>query len=327
MTTDLATRPAGALIAADLDAAFADFLRLNVAEGDASPNTIRAYWTHAGQYAAWCAAEGIDPRAADENTITEYRRYLVKQEYKRDTIAVKLQAVGRLYEAMLWRGLRADNPAAGIKPPTDKTAPEDKIKFLPLAALPRLLELCNPSTARGWRDRAMVALMAKKGLRVAEVAGLTLDALELDRDPPQVTVTGKGKRSRTVYLTPAIAAVLAGWLERRAAVAAEGERALFVTLHPNPHQAAGGPISARSARRAIDRLLERAGLKREGISCHSLRHTFATWSVAGGASIPAVSADLGHSNIATTGVYAKIADKIKGNPTAYLEALLEELGE
>lgn len=322
--TDLITTEPRALAAADLYTAFADYLRLNVAEGDASENTIRAYWTHARQYATWCYDVDIDPRAADEGTIQEYRRHLVDQEYKRDTIAAKLQAVARLYEAMQRRGLRTDNPAAGIKPPRNKTAPEDRVKFLPLAALPRLLELCNPSTARGWRDRAMVALMAYKGLRVAEVAALTVDSFDLDRDPPELRVIGKGNKQRTVYLTPSIASVLTGWLNRRGAVANEDERALFVALDHRTH---GGPLSARSARRAIDDLLDRAGLKRDGISCHSLRHTFATWSVAGGASIPAVSADLGHSNIATTGIYAKIADKIKGNPTAFLEAMIDDLGE
>ena len=83
-----------------MEAAFADFLRLNVAEGDASPNTTRAYFTHARQYATWCKEHGIDPRQVGEDTIADYRRHLVDAGYARDTIALKLAAVQRLYEAL-----------------------------------------------------------------------------------------------------------------------------------------------------------------------------------------------------------------------------------
>lgn len=319
-TTELTTQGPAELVA-DLHDAFAEFLRLYVAEGDASPHTIRSYFTHAKQFAAWCKDQGFDPRTTDEHTVADYRRHLVDRGYTRATIALKLAAVGRLYEALTWRGLRADNPAAGLKAPRDKAAAEDKVKFLPLAALPRLLALCNASTPRGWRDRALVVLLAKKGLRIAEAASLTLDDLDLTAEPPAVHVLGKGSKRRTVYLTASMAAVLAGWIERRATVAGD-HRALFVALDHRTH---GQPLSDRAARRVIDGLLSQAGYKRAGYSAHSLRHTFATWSVAGGASVPAVSADLGHSNIATTGIYAKVAERIRSNPSAYMEALLDEL--
>jgi site-specific recombinase XerD len=319
MTRDLTTAGPAGLMLGDYEAALGDYLRLNVAEGDASPHTVRAYYTHARQYAAWCMALGIDPRAAGDGTIADYRRHLVNQGYTRATIGVKLQAVARLYEAMVWRGLRPDNPAAGVKAPRDETAPEERIKFLPLDAIPRLLALCDRHTARGRRDRALVALMVLHGLRVAEVAGLELGDLE-PGDPPALHVLGKRRKRRTVQFTPNTAAILAAWLDRRDLEAGDGTRALFLALDHRTH---GGPMSARAIRRVIDGLLERAGLKRDGISCHSLRHTFATWATVAGAPLPAVSAGLGHSNLATTGIYARLADKIKHNPALYLEGLLD----
>jgi integrase/recombinase XerD len=72
----------------------------------------------------------------------------------------------------------------------------------------------------------------------------------------------------------------------------------------------------------VDGYLDRADLKADGISCHSLRHSFATWSLAGGAKLTAISGVMGHSSIETTQAYAKIVDRINENPARYLDALM-----
>ena len=101
----------------DILDAFAAFLRLNVAQGDASPQTVRSYHAHVGQYVTWCDEEGIELAGAREEDLEAYRRHLVDADYTRGTISVKLSAVRRLYQAAVWRGLRADNPAEGLKAP------------------------------------------------------------------------------------------------------------------------------------------------------------------------------------------------------------------
>jgi integrase/recombinase XerC/integrase/recombinase XerD len=72
----------------------------------------------------------------------------------------------------------------------------------------------------------------------------------------------------------------------------------------------------------VDKYLEELALKAEGISCHALRHSAATWSRAGGARLDAIAGMLGHTSVTTTGVYAKIVDKIAENPARYLEELM-----
>jgi len=160
------------LATGDLLADFGTFLRLHVADEDASPNTIRSYHTNAGQFVKWCARQEIDPARATETDLLNYRKYL-NDSYTRGTVAVKLAAVKQLYEAATWRGLRA---------PKDNTDRSDKIKFLPLEGLRRLLDAPKGNRPSAVRDRAILGLMGRHGLRVSEVAGLTLDAVDLGGD-------------------------------------------------------------------------------------------------------------------------------------------------
>ena len=164
----------------DILADFGRFLRLHTADGDASPATIRSYHSNAGQFVAWCTEGGINPATVTEDDIAVYRRELVAQ-YKVGTVAVKLAAIRRLYEAAVWRGLRQDNPAAGLRAPKDRTERAERIKFLPLEGLRRLLEAPTGDDPAAHRDRAILTLMGRHGLRVSEVAGLTVGSADLTR--------------------------------------------------------------------------------------------------------------------------------------------------
>lgn len=149
---------------ADAFERLADFLRLNVAEGDASENTIRAYLSHIAQFVAWCAENGIEPARASEHDLAVYRRALAQAGYKRSSIGVMLSAVRRFYEAAIWRGLRADNPAAGLKPPRDHTTRRDRIieRYLSEEEVDALLATPDWSPG-GIRDRAMMSLCTITG--------------------------------------------------------------------------------------------------------------------------------------------------------------------
>jgi site-specific recombinase XerD len=296
---------------------FGRFLRLYVAEGDASPATIRTYHAQAAQFVAWCHQQDLSPATATENDIIGYRKYLVETGYKPTTIALKLAVVRRLYEAIQWRGLRADNPASGVKAPRDRTARDERVKYLPLDGLKRLLAAPQGDGPLSRRNRAILALMGVHGLRVAEVAGLKLDDVDLSESV--VRVLGKGRKVRTVYLTDQTTQVLADWLGVRGSVALDEVHAFFVVVGPNGPGTAIGP---RGIRYLVDKHLEELGLKAEGISCHALRHSAATWARAGGARLDAIAGMLGHASVTTTGVYAKIVDKIAENPARYLEELM-----
>jgi site-specific recombinase XerD len=296
---------------------FGEFLRLNVADGDAKATTLRNYRAQAKQFLQWCNEKGLDPAQATEKDIRAYRRHLVDQDYTRGTIAFKLAVVRRLFDAAQWRGLRMDNPAKGIKAPKDKTAREERVKFLPLEGLKSLLVAPQGDGTKARRDRAILALMGIHGLRVAEVAGLEVG--DLDLGAGVLAVTGKGDKTRTIYLIPRTVAALADWLEVRPAIARADTTALFVAVGP---RAAGSSLSSRGIRAMVDRYLGAVGLKAEGISCHALRHSAATWARAGGAKLDAIAGMLGHANVTTTQVYAQIVDKMTENPAHYLEALM-----
>lgn len=314
--TELVATTRAELARGDILDAFATFLRLNVADGDASPQTIRSYHAHVRQFVAWCDEEGISPAEAYEADLEAYRRHLIESGYARGTIAVKLSVVRRLYQAAVWRGLRADNPAEGLRAPRQATDAADRVKYLPLEGFRRMLAAPDPGTRKGKRDRAILALMGLHGLRVAEVAGLTYDDYRAG-SPAWVTVRGKGNKTRQVFLTERTAQILERWLAVR--VADPGVRDIFTTLD---NCTGGQGIGTRGLRRVVDGYLEETGLKEEGISCHSLRHSFATWALAGGAKLLSISSAMGHSSVDTTQVYAQVVDKMQENPARYLEELL-----
>jgi len=147
----------------DLAEIFGRFLRLYVAEGDASPATMRTYHAQAAQFVAWCQQQDISPSTATEHDIVSYRKHLVDAAYRPTTIALKLAVVRRLYEAIRWRGLRADNPAAGVKAPRDRTARDERVKSLPLEGLRQMLAAPQGDGPLARRNRAILALMGVHG--------------------------------------------------------------------------------------------------------------------------------------------------------------------
>jgi len=204
-TTVAATASSIADDTTNLAKIFGRFLRLYVAEGDAplkgifvSPATMRTYHAQAAQFVAWCQQQDINPSTATEHDIVAYRKHLVDAAYKRTTIALKLAVVRRLYEAIRWRGLRADNPAAGVKAPRDRTARDERVKYLPLEGLRQLLAAPQGDGPLARRNRAILALLGVHGLRVAEVASLQTE--DVDLSAGEIKVLGKGRKMRTVYL-------------------------------------------------------------------------------------------------------------------------------
>ena len=314
--TELTTPTVMVVTTGDVLADFATFLRLHVADGDASEHTIQSYHSNAAQLVSWCRDRGIDAARATEDDLIAYRKYLIEC-YARGTVAVKLAAVRRLYGAIAWRGLRADNPAAGLRAPKDRTERSERVKFLPLDGLRRLLDAPTGDKPAAVRDRAMLALMGRHGLRVSEVAGLSIDAVDLGAST--VRVLGKGSKARTIYLTETTKEAIHQWLTAWASVANAGERALFVALD---RRTKGSGLTPRAIRYTTDKYLDRLGLKADGISCHSLRHSAATWARTGGAKIDALADMLGHTSTDTTRVYARIVDRMTENPARYLEAIL-----
>lgn len=292
---------------------FCDFLRIDVANGDASENTVRNYISNAKQFLFWCKSNELNVQLLSTSNIKIYRKWL-EEKYSRSTIQLKLSIINRLFNALQNYGIRLDNPASGIKAPKEKTSLHEKVKFFDFIKISNAINTIDSTTTFGIRNKAMITLMLFHGLRVCEIATLKNNSVFLDEN--KIVVLGKGKKTRTIYLIETTKQIMQKWLDYRQKMGFSSEN-LFCSIIK--FDSSG--ISARSIREIVDSFLKENNLKEVKKSCHALRHTFATYALEAGADLQAISTTLGHSNIQTTQIYAEILDMKRKNPSIFLEKL------
>ncbi len=309
----------------DLDAAFADFLRVDVASGDASDDTIRSYRSEVELWVAWCIEQGVDPATVTVAEVKLYRQALIENNYSPVTVKWKLSILRRFYDAACNAGLRPDNPAAGVKAPRQRQATED-FKYLCddelaklFAAIPNPDEAIGLEKVRHLRNLLTVSMMALQALRTVEVHRANVDDLLEKGEHLTLLVRGK-TRDRMVYLRPDTAKRMREYLALRDA----GSRdklgtPLFATIGYHGGEAR---LSRRTIRIYTDRFLEVAGLKRPGISNHALRHTAATLGYLHTGDLRAVQEFLGHADPRMTSRYAHVVDMAKRNPALFIPVKL-----
>lgn len=186
------------------------------------------------------------------------------------------------------------NPCVGLRAPK---SPKALPKALSPDLMARLLETPTQGPALS-RDKAMFELFYSSGLRLAELVSLDCADGENMRRQAEVTVTGKGAKTRTVPVGSKACAAIAAWLGERASLARPGETALFVG-------ARGRRIAPSSVRYALGRWARRLGLPQH-VHPHMLRHSFATHLLQSSGDLRAVQEMLGHSSISTTQVYTHL---------------------
>ena len=261
--------------------------------------TLSAYRSDLGLFAAWLAERGGALAGASEADINAYLAHLhARPERIRPASQRRLHsALRRLYAWLIERGRLQANPLINIERPMraerfPKTLSEARIEAL----------LAAPDTTRplGLRDRALLELLYATGLRVSELVGLKL--FELSLQDGVVRTMGKGAKERLVPLGE----VAADWLRRYLAEArpallkGRGADHVFVTVR-------GGGMTRQMAWSLIKKHAAAAGIAREKISPHVLRHAFATHLLNHGADLRAVQMLLGHADISTTQVYTHVA--------------------
>ena len=261
------------------------FLRHLEVEKHASPHTIRAY---RGDLQHFARSVGVVGTA----TGRDVRAWLASLHARGlDAVSVgrKLAAVRSLYRFLARRGVVRRNPAREVRAPR----PARKlVTFLPADEAAAVVDARGLAGAARDRDVAVLEMLYATGLRVSELAGLDLDAL--DRDARTVRVLGKGSKERMVpYGTPA-ARALDAYLGRRATRSGP----VFVN-----HR--GGRLGVRSIHTIVRRAVRAAGVTRR-VSPHTLRHTFATHLLDGGADLRAIQELLGHSRLSTTQRYTHV---------------------
>jgi len=235
--------------------------------------------------------------ALDQVQPAQIRRYVALMHSRGlapRSLALMLSAWrGYFHWLVRHRGLRA-NPVVGIRAPR---AARPLPKALSVEAAQRLLDEA-PATPALMRDAAMFELLYSSGLRRAELIALNLDDGRLDLRQGEVTVTGKGARTRTVPVGARACEALKRWIDARQQIATPGERALFVgsrgkRIGPS---LVGARLAAWARRRGLT----------QHVHPHMLRHSFATHLLQSSQDLRAVQELLGHASISTTQVYTHL---------------------
>jgi site-specific recombinase XerD len=290
---------------------YAEFIDLDVSNGQPSRDTVRGYLTQVSQWFQWGRENGINPAVATNHQIKIYKQRLVDAGYADASIAHKLTILRRFYAGIVAKGIRSDNPVVGIKPPKNKDA-QDDFHYLTELQYSKLLDAVpHNKTEKNLRDKAIIAMMGLQMLRTVEIERANVEDITRNDDGVSLLVRGKtGKR--TIYLTPEVSALLIGYLSKRAEPISDSDGTPLFTACGN--RAGGKRISRRGIRQVVDFYLKKADMKRPGISGHALRHTGATLAYKYTHDIRNVQDTLGHKDPKTTARYAHVVDRRKNNP-------------
>jgi site-specific recombinase XerD len=259
--------------------------------------TRRAYGTDVEQLAEWAAAQGLGPHDATPRTLRRFAGVLSERGLSKTSVARKLASIRAFYRHLVERGQLAANPA-------DLIATPKRDSYLPRVLKPgevaEMLEKIPASTPLELRDRAMFELAYAAGLRAEEL--VNVDLTDLNADGEELRVQGKGGRTRIVPAGELAWRALESYLDRgRTGLASDGPRvepAVFISK-------SGRRLSTSDVRRRL-RVWTRKAALAQGVSPHTLRHSFATHLLEGGADLRAIQELLGHASISTTQTYTRV---------------------
>jgi integrase/recombinase XerD len=268
-----------------------------------SENTLEAYRRDLRRYIDFLEHRDVRIlRHVDERTIRSFVASLSASThgpeaapYRATSVARTLSAVRSFHRFLLREGVTERDPAARVAQPR---LPRSLPRPLPVDDVRRLLEAPEESSPTGVRDRAILELLYGSGLRISELTGMDVDDLDLEEG--SLRVLGKGGKEREVPLGSFAYEAVGAYLTRgRPALATGVSRgALFLN-------ARGGRLSRQSCARLLGRYVRLAGIDRR-VTLHTLRHSFATHLLEGGADVRVVQELLGHASVATTQIYTLV---------------------
>lgn len=263
-----------------------------------SARTLEAYGRDLFRFLAYLDDRGVHDLPAVEGTHLREYTYRLKDDGLAPTSIRRAQSTLRTYFAFcLGEGWVADDPTERLESPrTWRRLPD----VLGRDEVVRLVEAPDPESGFYWRDRAILEVLYSSGLRVSELADLPLTGVDLDERV--LLVYGKGSKERLVPLGGPAARALGRYLrELRPELdggRGQGRGRVFLT-------ARGRPVSRQTVWNLVRAAARTAGIERK-VSPHTLRHTFATHLLEGGADLAAVQELLGHADISTTQIYTHV---------------------
>ena len=275
------------------------FLNFLVVEKGLSPNTLEAYSRDLIQYFHFLETKGLTNLSQTHSeTLYEYLGTLRSRKFSGRTQARILSALRSFYRFLQEEALRKDNPALPLQGPKPKrTLP----KTLSEMEVETLLHQPKADSARGLRDGAMLEVLYATGLRVSELIALTLDQLELEAH--LIRTMGKGSKERLVPIGKTASGSLMEYLQKG--------RNRLLKDHLTPWvfvNSRGGRLSRQGFWKILRQYGRQAGITKT-ISPHTLRHTFATHLLEGGADLRSIQTMLGHADISTTQIYTLVTNE------------------
>jgi len=291
------------------DPALRRFLRSLEAK-DSSPHTRRSYATAIGAYLAWLRERGVDWRRPARTDLRAYVASLTP-DHARSSVTQRLAAIRTFHLWAAREGLSDGDPwGSVVRPRLASRLPrvlevDQILRMLALVDAELDADAASPQdVALALRDRALVETAYAAGLRISELAGAEVASLDLARG--ELRIMGKGRKERVGLLGDPARHALRAYLE-------DGRPVLLAhraTSAPIPAEIfvnhRGDPLGVRGLRYRLDRIRRLAGLP-EGITPHTLRHSFATHLLDGGADLRVVQELLGHENLATTQIYTHVS--------------------
>ncbi len=263
-----------------------------------SRNTAEAYATDSRQWADYLRSKGKWTFAdADRDDVWAYLEGLRKRGLARTSVARKQSSMRQLYRFLAREGLSEVDPTADVDAPRrHRRVPE----VLTADECRRLLEAPDPATDRGLRDMAMLYLLYATGLRVSEMVSLRLQDVQWEMQA--IRTIGKGDKERVIPVANAALALLGRYIaDVRPKMAARGEEdAVFLNSRGRRFSRVG--VWKIIRQHALD-----AGIPRR-VTPHTLRHSFATHLLEGGADLRAIQEMLGHADLSTTEIYTHTSD-------------------
>ena len=272
------------------------FLSYLSAECGMSTNTVKAYRNDLQQFLAWFdGVGGQGPDDVDLPRLTAFLQSLYDRGLKATTISRRLVAVKMFFRFLVLEGVVQESTVELLaSPKLWQYLP----KVLSPEAVDRLLDAPTWGDSFPLRDRAVLAVLYATGCRATEVSNLRMQDLQLNEN--YCRVVGKGNKERIVSLNPIARQAIDQYLSR--------ERSRLAGSRPceNLFLARGGrPLTRVMIWHLVKKYATRAGCG-SGVSPHSLRHSFATHMLAGGAEIRALQEMLGHASIRTTQIYTQV---------------------
>jgi integrase/recombinase XerC len=278
------------------------FIRHLQVERNASELTTKSYGEDFASFLDYLRdriGRVADADEIDIPILRGYVQYLHECQYARTTIARRLACLRSFFRFTTREGITPSNPASALRTPrVGRKLPH----FLTTEQILMLLESPPANTVAGLRDRAMFETLYSAGLRVAELVGL--DIKHWDRGANILRVFGKGKKERIAPVGKHAAKALSRWLEVREVAPKPRPKdgdAVFLNSR-------GGRLTTRSVGRILEHYLALTGLD-SITSPHTLRHTFATHLLDGGADLRSVQELLGHKSLTTTQIYTHVSTR------------------